>query len=293
MIMEMNLVAIIRNRKRTDLLRISLPSSMMEILKQTWSIKYEDFSSQLNQVDFEPDYKLKRNQCYRMVDFELPDWMSELTSQTVMSMDEIGGNFETYRMIQGTVAFFRNNQNEELLLFQDSSTSNFITPGRFLQLEGDTFSITEHPGFLLDSQLSAVYQSKERILLFRNFRAVNSFLPIFDFYKKVSERGIRELLSHDLLVTKDKETWVEDANQWFRTRFSRLKNSRILSRYTAEEIKALSKGYDVQIEILNGRIVLPSDSGKAKKLLRFLNEEYFKGPITDTIYETSRKTVKK
>ena len=137
-----------------------------------------------------------------------------------MSLDEIGTNSGIYDSIQGTVVFTRNSKNDELMLFQDFTRSKVIDPGRFLHYVNNSYSLTERPGFLIDRQLSAVFLTNERKLLFRNFRAVNSFLPIFEFYKKASAQEIRELLRHKLFVTKDPDMWAKTANQWFRTRFS-------------------------------------------------------------------------
>ena len=289
MIKDIVLVAVIRDGNRTDLLRIPLHSSLIEHLKHSWSLEYEEMSEELDQVDFVPGYQLKRRQCFRLLEYRLPIWLAEHTSQTITSIDEISKDHETYNSIQGAVAFTRNEDNDELMLFQDLSLSKVINPGRFFQLDGDVYRTTKHHGFLFDRQLSASYLTVERNLLFRNFRGVNSFLPVFDFYKQVSEQEIRDLLSHSRLITEDIDYWAKDANQWFRTRFTRLRNSGILDRNSAKEIAERSNGYDIPIQVVDDRIVFPSDNASAKKILRFLNEEYFKGAITDKVYETNSK----
>ena len=44
-----------------------------------------------------------------------------------------------------------------------------------------------------------------------------------------------------------------------------------------KQIQSRSKGYDISIQILKGKIVFPSDKLSAKKLLQFLNEELYRG----------------
>ena len=68
-----------------------------------------------------------------------------------------------------------------------------------------------------------------------------------------------------------------------------LEVSGILDEYTPKEIFNKSKGYDVQIVLDKGKIVFPEDKTEAKHLLQFLNEEIYKGAITDTLYETNSK----
>ena len=68
-----------------------------------------------------------------------------------------------------------------------------------------------------------------------------------------------------------------------------LKASGVLDDYTANEIQERSEDYDVSIGIKQDKIIFPSDKAAAKKLLQFLNEEIFRGAITETLYETNSK----
>ena len=118
---------------------------------------------------------------------------------------------------------------------------------------------------------------------------MNTFLPLGDFYEEASEQQIREVLSHDKLAPVNVEAIATESNQWFRKRFAMLRDSGVLDQYSAKQIQARSKGYNVEIHVQKGRIVFPEDRPSAKKLLQFLNEELFRGAITETLYETNSK----
>ena len=126
-------------------------------------------------------------------------------------------------------------------------------------------------------------------LLFHNFRTTNTFLPLADFYEEASENEIREVLAHDLLAPEDIDVLSVEANQWFRKRFAMLKDSEILDKYSARQIQSHSKGYEIDIKIKSNRIVFPAEKTAAKRLFQFLNEELYRGPITETLYETNSK----
>ena len=191
--------------------------------------------------------------------------------------------------IKAIVAFCRNNAGQELLLFQSFSRSHIIEPGHFLFLQNNTYETADRPGIQLDNKLTAVYSTQNKKLFFHNFRATNTFLPLVEFYEEASEDTIREILSHKILVPEDVEALAIDANQWFRKRFAMLRDSGVLDQYSPQQIKKRSKNYDVEIQISKGRIVFPAEKGAAKKLLQFLNEEIYRGAITDTLYETNSK----
>ena len=289
MIRDLQLIAVVKHPKRTVLLRIPLDQALRDHLEENWNSKYDTLIQEYEQIEFKAGYRLGKHQCFTFSEFDLPTWMEGINSQAASSIGEIGYELKTHNLIQGTAAFAKNSSGEEVVLFQDFARSKVVDPGRYLQFDGNLYRITSHRGFLLDRHLSAVFLPVERKLIFRSFRAVNSFLPIFDFYKKVSENEVLELLEHSLLTTEDPGIWLKSANQWFRTRLSQLRISGILNRFSADEIKKRSNGFDIQVNIKNDKIVLPSDTDSAKKLLQFLNEELFKGVFTNTIYETRSK----
>lgn len=68
-----------------------------------------------------------------------------------------------------------------------------------------------------------------------------------------------------------------------------LRASEVLERYTAEQIVDSSAGYDVEVRLQQGRIVFPADLGQAKRMLQFLNEQLYRGAITNNLYETNSK----
>ena len=95
------------------------------------------------------------------------------------------------------------------------------------------------------------------------------------------------------LPLKTWNIWVNKASYWFRNRLTLLKDSGVLDRYSAKEIESKAKGFGVPIQIVNGKILLPSDANTARKLLRFLNEEYFRGAITGKVYTTNVKQARR
>ena len=289
MLENFQLATIIKEGIETKMLRIPLHQTLQDNLAEDWQTQHDSFVADIDEISFNIGYQPEEHERFYLSDFKLPGWLLEENSQTVSDLDAISQNDALIDSIKGTVAFVRNGQDEELILFQNFTRSQVIRPGRFLLLENHTYKGIEHPGLTLDGKLSAVYLPAKRKLLFRNFRAVNTFLPLSDFYKEVSEKEIREILNHERLAPKDADALATGANQWFRKRFAMLKDSGVLDRYSARKIKERSNGYEIKIDISKGKIVFPADKPTAKKLLQFLNEEIFRGAITATRYETNSK----
>lgn len=274
---------------QSQLLRFPLHQELQNTLAESWQTQYDEFVNDVDVIDFDAGYNPEKHERFRLLDYELPDGLAKKNSQTVQDLDPISDREELLGYIKGIAAFARNEQGEEVTLFQNFSRSHVIRPGRFLFLQNDTYKTAQHPGLTLDSKLSALYLSADRKLLFSNFRTVNTFLPLAEFYQEASENQIREVLNHDRLAPEEPDKLSVEANQWFRKRFAMLRDSRILDLYTAQQIADHSTGYEIDIKLDGDRIVFPSEKTAAKRLLQFLNEEIFRGAITETLYETNSK----
>jgi hypothetical protein len=286
MLENFQLAAIVRGTP-PRLLRIPLHQGLQQTLANSWGEQLERFQEDAEEVEFQPGYILEEHERYALKSFDLPDWLDK-DGGSVANLDPISEHENLIESTRGIVAFARD-EGDEVVLFQNFSRSHVIRPGRFLFLQNDTYETAERPGLTLDQKLSAVYVPDMRLLLFQNFRTTNTFLPLEEFYEEASEEEIEEVLNHARLAAEDADALVAGANQWFRKRFAMLRDSGILDKYTAKQIKAHAKGYGMDIELKGNKIVFPAAKGEAKRLLQFLNEELFKGAITETLYETNSK----
>jgi hypothetical protein len=289
MLENFQLAAIVKTGGEMRLLRIPLHQGLQATLAERWGEQYAEFLSNITEVVFDAGYHSEKDERFRLNKYELPEWLRNESSLTIQNLDAISVNDDFINSIKSVVAFVRNEQGQEVIFFQKFSRSHVIKPGSFLLLENDTYETVQRPGLTLDDKLSALYFPAEKKLLFHNFRTTNSFLPLADFYEEASEEDIREVLRHPCLAAENSDALAVGANQWFCKRFALLKDSKILNNYTAKQIKAHSKGYDVDVQLKGNKIVFPADKAAAKRLLQFLNEELFRGPITETLYETNSK----
>lgn len=289
MLENFQLAAIVKQAAHARLLRIPMHQALQETFATTWQDQLDAFLDDAQQIEFNAGYQPEEHERFALEGFEPPGWLANETSATVGDLDSINEDEAIIAFIKGIVGFARDENDEELMLFQNFSRSHVIKPGNFLFLRNGTYETAEHPGLTLESKLSAVYRRAEEKLVFRNFRTVNTFLPLGDFYEEASEQQIRDVLSHHKLAPVNADALATDSNQWMRKRFAMLRDSGVLNQFSAKQIQARSKGYDVAIQIQKGKIVFPEDRSAAKKLLQFLNEELFRGPITETLYETNSK----
>lgn len=289
MLSNFQLTAIAKTGRQLNLFRIPLHQRLQNILADSWEQQYSAFIRDIHEIHFNAGYNPEKHEKFSISNYQLPDWLRDRNSQTILSLDPINSDERNMDGIKSIVGFAQIENNDEIILFQNFTNSCVIRPGRFIFLEHGTYDTTQRPGFTLGVKLCALYIIDERKLLFHNFRTVNTFLPLADYYEEASEQEIRDVLNHSTFAPEDPDALAVGANQWFRKRFAMLLDSRILDQYTTQEILDRSYGYDINIQVSGDRIIFPAEKNAAKRLLQFLNEEIYRGAITDRLYETNSK----
>jgi len=272
--------------------RFLLGRELQDSLKNQWHEQLEAFRNVSRLIDFNPGYSLESDELFKIDEFQPPEWLASRTSLTAEELASVAGHEDKFKHLVCLLAFARTAQREEIVLFQNFVSSHLIQPGRLIFRSRETYETNSRPSLALDKKLSAVYFPSNRQLLFKNFRAANTFLPLADYFSESSGEEIRQILSHRILTpetTASVDALAADPPQWFRKRFAMLRASRLLDNYTAREIQASSSGYDITIQVERDNIIFPADRDAAKKLLQFLNEEIYRGAITKKLYETNSK----
>lgn len=289
MLADFQLGALVKTGNQLRLLRVPMHQQLQATLATSWEEQYIAFTHDRQELQFNAGYKPEDHECFRIEQFQLPAWLLAGAAGGLQHLDAISGAENLIPSIKAIVAFAKTAANEELMLAQSFNQSHIIQPNRFLFLELGTYTAPVQQGFTLASKLTAVYRATDQRLLFESFRNTNAFLPILDYVAEANDQEIREVLNHALLVAQDANMTIDCANQWFRKRFAMLSASGVLDNYTAPQLVARSQGYDVDLQVQNGKIVFPADKVAAKRVLQFLNEELFKGAITEKLYETNSK----
>lgn len=289
MLTNFHLTAICYHRGDTSLFHVPLHQKLQNSLAEQWGEQKEAFFSEIEEISFNPGYQPEAHERFCLNEYKLPHWLENQTTLTINTLDPIADVGDVASKIKGLIGFARDENKNEVILFQNFTRGRIIRPGGILFLDRETFRSTESTALSLDNHLSAVYFPERETLLFRNFRTVNSFLPLADYFEESSEREIIEVLSHARLITDNTQQILSFSDQWFRKRFAMLRESEVLEKFSVEQIQEHSRRYQVRIQIRENKIVFPTGKSEAKRLLQFLNEEIFRGAITDTLYETNSK----
>jgi hypothetical protein len=89
------------------------------------------------------------------------------------------------------------------------------------------------------------------------------------------------------------ENILANADTWMRKRLAALMQSKLFDEMSAPDICEAGRDFSAEIPLLlskdRTKLVLPENKQDIKMILKFLNEEYYKGVLTGKDYQTAAK----
>lgn len=245
----------------------------------------------LERIPFDAGYKPDDDQVFIIKHFKMPRELLTAIGD-VHGVEKLSLTSSDPPPIKALVAVEHPPEKDKAptIYFQHFTPSRVIHPKRSLFFAGGTFSLSNSPGITLGSKLAAVHLDHD--LVFSDFRSVNAFLDLADYFKEATKEEIAGILTSSFAVT-DAQKIAGKASQWARKRFAMLRDSNVLTKFKPAQIMAEAKKFQVNVETKSvdgeDRVVYPDNPGEAKKLLQFLNEEIYRGPLSQQLYETNSK----
>lgn len=184
---------------------------------------------------------------------------------------------------------------EIVIVFQIIQKSQHIASEGFnlFQRRGTFESVGEN-GFTLSDRIDALYMGND--LVFPSYYFARQIFELADYYRIATDHDVQEFVEEDSIIVEDNERFHANADSWVRRKIALIKDSRVLELNTVASICEIARDYnvDIQTEDRSGRakILLPNDKKKLKDVLKFLDEDIYKGPLTNQTYETNSKLIK-
>ena len=118
---------------------------------------------------------------------------------------------------------------------------------------------------------------------------MRSILQVLELYREATDPEVRDFADHPRLMVEDLEDFVLSADQVTRKLVNAVVASEVLDTYYPADIQAAAKATQLEIELQNGRIVMPSGRREMKDLLQFLDESRYSGPLSGRPYVTNSR----
>lgn len=162
--------------------------------------------------------------------------------------------------------------------------------GLTLFFSDNTFRKMTDAGLALDTKLLAVLENTT--LTFQSFHFLRRTLEVSDYFKEATDGDMATFAQHAKLHVDNLDNFLAAASPLVRRKIALIRQSGVLDNFTTQQIVLTAQTLNVAIQTnANGQIVLPTNPTDLRRLLRFLDEDYYESPLSQTRFLSNSKRV--
>jgi len=249
------------------------------------------FERKRESFPFDGKYKPDENETLVIEEFEDIDNLGKAVESPLdipianpeeFAFDQIRALFFGKREPDGSITTYLQHFDRRKLI-TDTGFSIFHSKNVYKRIEGT--------GLTLDTRITAKLSGKR--LEFASFFLVRQMFDMTSYYEEATDADIHEFAKLPHVSVTDQAALIEVSDTWVRRKFWLIKQSGILERVALADIKLIAAEFGIPVEyaIIDGaeHLQLPVDKRQLKTLLRFLDEDYYKSPLSKTNFVTNSK----
>jgi hypothetical protein len=155
---------------------------------------------------------------------------------------------------------------------------------------GEQFQKMTQSGLTFDKKLLAVLEGS--VLKFQSFHFAKRVFELSEYYREATNEEVTAFAQHEKFSVDDINQFVLDAGPQTRKKISFILQSGVLDNFAIEQISAAANAMQLDLDFsTNGQIIIPNNKTDLKKLLRFLEEDYYESPLSNTRYISNSKRI--
>lgn len=289
--MLLNLFAL-TNDPAKRIVRFKLTEEVQRELSALIIEQSDTFDNSIEQsIEFDGKYKPDHGEALYIENYDDIDNL-EATVRNPLGVEEVAPCNNFFTSIKALFTGYETDGNSIRVLIQYFDKRKIIsTNGLSIFHSGDVYKKIEGIGISIDTKLSATYQ--DGILKFFSFHLLRQIFDLSEYYKEATDVDITNFTEMEMVKAENPTQLVAMADSWIRRKISLVQQSEILNNVPLNQMKAVALEFSIPFEtILNEgveMIKLPSEKAELKKLLRFLDEDYYRSPLSNTNFVTNSK----
>jgi len=240
-------------------------------------------TAEMEEDEFNGDIMARKGENITYVNFFLPDDFSRIPdNQADMS------EYDIEEDIPKSIFWYE----EGRYLFQVFNKRNILKRKTVLKVEyGNSFAKMQEKAFVIEEKVNAIYEDGK--FYFQSYTSANQIFPLLDFVTEATNGEIDSFGENENLEAN--AVRIKDiANVKTRRLIKVLSSTTNVSTFIGKSLRtkeSLLKKYGIKAQINNeGKLILPTHNvSELNRTLEFLNEDIFRGVITNSLYKSNSK----
>lgn len=263
--------------KDDSIKKINLVQSITENIKNVFiSNASSIMTTETEQILFDGNFKIDGDEVL-YVEMNLPENLIEANSNAIglEVLDINKDDIKTLFWIEDDVYYFQNFDKRKLL-----QNKNVIF------YSGTTYHKLKEDALIVENMVNAIFKGSK--FYFKSYANANKIIPLSDFFEEASNETIEEFATNPIFDL-DLNWLKENSDTAIRKQITLIQKSQVLISASSKKIKSSAKKFNLEIEMENGKLKVPSDKKVCKNILNFLNEQYYFGLISGKKFLTNSK----
>ena len=158
-----------------------------------------------------------------------------------------------------------------------------------LVYEKGTFNRLETSGFRLNDKLALIVEDGK--IKFRSLYDLRKVIDTSGIFKAATDLEVTGFVDSNASIfhIEDLDEFVGATSQASRKYIASIQRSQALESHDARSLQREAKATKLELEVHEGKIVMPTRSGAITELLRFLNDGRYVGPVSKETFITNSR----
>ena len=240
-------------------------------------------------VSFDGRYSPEEGELLTIDEFQDVDGLTE-AAENPLNVEAFDPDEHSLEMVKALFVGVQREGRTAILIQYFERRRLIATKGLAMFFSGNTFHRMSDSGLTLDTRLLAVLENGS--LRFQSFHFLSRVFDLSDFYREATNDEVEAFATHEKMTVANLDGFLASAGPLVRKKISLISQSGVLERHTTAQLVAFAQIFNVAVNVDNeNRIVLPANKAELRRLLRFLDEDYYESPLSQTRFVSNSKRV--
>jgi hypothetical protein len=267
-----------------------LTQGLQEEVETVFSDQHDAFNNGIvTIVPFDGRYRPEEGELLAINDFDDIDCLANAVANP-LTIEQFDPQAHSLESVKALFTGGNSDGTPRVLIQLFESRRLIATKGLAFFFSGNTFQKMSDAGLTMDTRLLAVLEG--RTLKFQSFHFLRRVFDLSEHFNEATADEVTAFATHEKLFIADIPAFTAVASALIRKKITLIRQSGVLDNFTTEQIVAAAHNFNVLVQTSpDGRIVLPINSTELRRLLRFLDEDYYESPLTQTHFVSNSKRV--
>lgn len=288
--MALSLFALTSNPS-SRIVKFEISSPVQAELTEYLKEQEQKFDEAQEEIEFDGKYKPEPDEILCINGYDDIDGL-ESAIRAPLGVEPVNPDEDFFLEIKALFTGYETEAGTIKILLQNFDRRKIIsTNGLSIFHANNVYKKIEGIGITVDHKLTATLEAGK--LKFYSFHTTRQMFDLSEYYKVATDDDVFEFLQVDQIQSVDSHGFLGMADSWVRRKISLIQQSGILQNVPLHEMKAAAIDFNIPFETVNEGdsevIGIPDNKSDLKKLLRFLDEDYYKSPLSKTNFVTNSK----